>query len=50
MFALVLWTETHETSVLVYENIKKGKGKKITQAKWGKQWYPAQILKTSGNY
>lgn len=48
MFALILWSETKETSVVDVKSIQIGK--KGVTAKWGKAWYPAKILTKSGIY
>lgn len=43
-----MWTETKEISVVDMKSIQKGQ--KGVTAKWGKAWYPAEILKKSGMY
>ena len=49
MFALVLWRESNETSVVPVQDIRKANDKRVTQAKWGKNWHPVQIIHTNGN-
>lgn len=47
MFALVLWIDTKESNVIKAENIRIGKDK-VEEAKWGKKWYPVEVIKKSG--
>ena len=49
MFALIWWTDSQEISVVPIEDTKKVSANSF-QAKWGNHWYPAEILKTSGNF
>lgn len=50
MFALVLWTETKDTSVVdLSDTSSKSDGNDIL-AKWGNEWYPAKLLTKSSMY